>query len=83
MGKLKSYVTERPGAVRALARAAGVSEGQMSRIVHGERGASLAVALAIANATNGLITPSDVAAAKAIVNTAKGKKPAQMKRGRC
>lgn len=72
MGKLKAYVSTRPGAVRALARAAKVSEGQMSRIVHGERGASLAVALAIADATNGLITPSDVADAK--VNTPKAKK---------
>jgi DNA-binding transcriptional regulator YdaS (Cro superfamily) len=64
----------RPGAVRDLARAAGVSESQMSRIISGHRGASLDVALAIADATNGLITPSDVAAAK--VNTPKGKKPA-------
>ncbi len=64
MAKLKSYVEARPGSIRALARAAGVSEGQMSRIVHGERGASLSVALAIADATNGLITPADVAAAK-------------------
>lgn len=72
MSKLKAYVTQRKGAIRLLARAAEVSDAQMSRIVHGERGASLAVALAIADATNGLITPSDVAAAK--VNTPKAKK---------
>ena len=80
MNKLKCYALARPGSIRALAKAAKVTEGQMSRIVHGERGASLAVALAIANATNGLITPSDVADAK--VNTGKAKKSTSRRSGR-
>lgn len=82
MTKLKRYATTRPGAIRALATAAKVTEGQMSRIVHGERGASLGVALAIQTATGGAITTADVAAAK--VNTKKEKKsgPARIARGR-
>jgi hypothetical protein len=45
----------------------------MSRIISGHRGASLAVALAIADATNGLITPADVFAARIVAKKAKRK----------
>lgn len=71
MTKLRAYIADRPkGEVARLAKAAKVSHAQLSRIADGHRGASLPVAIAIANATNGLITPADVAAAKK-VNTRK------------
>lgn len=72
--KLSRHVSSRPGEISRLARASGVSDAQMSRIVSGQRGASLAVALAIADATNGLITPSDVFAARIVAQGAKSRK---------
>jgi DNA-binding transcriptional regulator YdaS (Cro superfamily) len=74
VSKLAKHCRRRRGEIARLADAAGVTPEQMGRIVSGQRGSSLEVALAIADATNGLITPSDVAAAK--INTQKGKRAA-------
>lgn len=82
MSKLKRYATAEKGRIASLARAAKVSDAQMSRIVHGTRGASLPIALAISKATDDAITPGDVAAAfiaretqpRPKVNTRKAKK---------
>ena len=82
MTKLKRYVASERGRISRLAEAAGVSPAQIHRIVHGSRRASLAVAVAIAKETGGVISPDDVAAAfiarepehVSKVNTAKGKK---------
>lgn len=51
MNALRKYVEERPGAIRRLAKAASVTDGQMSRIVSGQRGASVRVVDAISRET--------------------------------